>query len=139
MGGWGFDTPRRFIEADLRRLMDTFSPQDAEWVERSVIYGLRAQTGHIFLKQTLNPEASERFYALRAKYNNTVKTASDQFTWLAPSRTAARRSMNKMTRKAGQAILSLFPDQQQPKLEYSWAKQVIWLGDSRVAAGTMGR
>lgn len=134
VGGWKFDTPRKVITSDLQRLIGTFSAEVSNQVERSIVYGTRAQVAHIFLKPLEHDSASERFYAIQAEYSKKLVISSGEHAWISPSRTPARRLKNKTTRQAGETISCLWDAGQAPELEIGWQKQIIWLGDVRAAA-----
>ena len=136
IGGWQFDTPRRFILSDMDSFLKRFRDPLQHCVERTVVYGQRAQVGHLFLKP-LTPElAAERFYSLQDRCSNCAQTASGDNIWLAPSRTAERRSKNRATRRACDFLSSLWAEGHKPELEIGWGRQVVWISGKRVASGS---
>ena len=134
VGGWDFDTPKRIIVDDMDRLMRSFQDLHTACVERSVVYGPCAQVGHIYLKPLSQDYAADRFYLFQELYSNKIQIGGGSLMWLSPSRTAARRSMNKNTRRASDFLLSLLSTEPKPEIEVGWSKQGIWLSRRRVAA-----
>ena len=133
-GGWDFDTPRRFIMADLENMQRKFTTPFDGYIERTVVYGQRAKVGHFYLTPVPQDVAADRFYRMQELFSNKFQTGSGSFIWLSPSRTPARRSMNRATRRASDFILSLWPGEPPQQQEIGWSKQVIWQGPRRVAA-----
>ncbi|CAE6970406.1 unnamed protein product [Symbiodinium natans] len=134
VGGWCFDTPRRVILEDLSRLVATWSQADRSLITKQMVFGQRAQTAHLILQPCDFP--GDRFYALQESYSNKVFTRSGEGMWMSPSRSPARRALNKVTKRALDTISGLWPADSPPKLETSWQRQIVWLADRRVAAGT---
>ena len=60
-GGWNFDTPRRIIVSDDERVMSAVTSEQRTFIRRHVVFGQRAQTAHIFLKELTDPPA-DRFF-----------------------------------------------------------------------------
>ena len=136
VGGWGFDTPKRVIQTDLDRLLQTFDDETRSCLHRQVIYGQRAQTAHLYMSHLEHALAADRFYQIQQAYSRKISTTDGSAIWLGPSRTLDRRLKNKATRQAKDAMDTLWRANAAPDFEIGWAKQIIWLEDCRVCAST---
>ena len=138
IGGWEFDSPRAIIQSDLDKLLATFQSPYDRMIEKHIIYGKRARTAHVLLTGVDFMQAQTRFYEIQEKFSNKIMNHAGSPIWIAPSRTPQRRLMNRTTNKAGEAVMRLFPRDQQPTIEYAWQRQIIWVEGKRVAAGAPG-
>ena len=137
VGGWEEDTVKRQIQQDLGKLLATFTIEYKRAISKDIIYGPRACTAHLYLHPLEPVQARDRFYALQAAYNKTVRTASGNEMWLSPSRSPERRFQNRITGVAGKLILALWPEGiQTPVLEYNYRQQIVWAEGVRVAAAS---
>ena len=137
VGGWPFDTSKRVIMSDMEGLVRGFEPCHSQSIERMVVFGQRAQVGHIFLSSLPPGESAERFYIMQNKYSNQRATAMGPLMWMAPSRTPARRQKNRITRKAQECLASIWGEAPKPEMEIGWSRQIIWIGTRRVAAAAL--
>ena len=133
-GGWNFDTPRRIIVSDDERVMSAVTSEQRTFIRRHVVFGQRAQTAHIFLKELTDPPA-DRFYALQGDHNKVHRTTGGADIWLSPSRTEERRMKNRLTTLAGETVLRLLStESSKPVIEYNYQKQLVWADGARIAA-----
>ena len=135
LGGWDFDSPRRIILQDLEALLQNIPEPFHSYIERTVVYGQRAQVGHFYLRECANPDDSaDRFYRMQELFSNKTRNSSGSPIWWAPSRTPARRLKNRATRKAREAILGVWSTEPKPEPEIGWNKQIIWVDSKHVAS-----
>jgi hypothetical protein len=134
VGGWDPDTKRAVIESDCEtaiRSMDGLSVQQIQ------VYGRRARVAHVVLEPLDAQAARERFYRLQSAYSNKLTLqSSGAKLWIAPARTQERRQKNRDTKRAMDLLSALAPDLFRENSDVDWARQVIWLQDRRVAAGS---
>ena len=138
LGGWDFDTPRRIIISDVERVLSAFTPEQRTFIRRHVVFGQRAQTAHLFLKEMTDPQQSaERFYSLQGDHNKVHRTTGGSDIWFSPSRTEERRLKNRITTLAGETVLRLLStESSKPVIEYNYQKQLVWADGARIAAVT---
>ncbi|OLP96989.1 hypothetical protein AK812_SmicGene20739 [Symbiodinium microadriaticum] len=138
LGGWEFDTPRRIIVSDVERVLSAFTPEQRTFIKRHVVFGQRAQTAHLFLKEMTDPQQSaERFYNLQGDHNKVHRTTGGSDIWFSPSRTEERRLKNRITTLAGETVLRLLSTEfSKPEIEYNYQKQLVWADGARIAAVT---
>ena len=60
-GGWHIDTPRGQIDQDAWTFVRTWQQEHSRHVERLVVYGRRARTAHVYMKESAVEEARNRF------------------------------------------------------------------------------
>ena len=137
LGGWPLDTPRGVLDADAWSFIRTWQVADAEQVDKVVVYGRRAQVAHVLLKTMPYEEAKERYYRLREAYNEKYQCQPGDLLWLSPSKPLAARLRNKATKAARDKLELLCGGNQVAKdsVDTDWGKQIVWLRDTRVAAG----
>ena len=138
-GGWHIDTPRGQIDQDAWTFVRTWQQEHSRHVERLVVYGRRARTAHVYMKESAVEEARNRFYEIRDSYNERVRCHSGAFIWVSPSKSLARRQKNRATKHATDKLAELFRQRQDllSTLDTDWARQIIWIQDRRVATGTV--
>ena len=103
MGGWDRDMPRREIQAAVAASIAGWDLAERHAVVKTVVYGQRARTAHVFLKDLDPDDARARFYKLQEAHGSKIQTGTDS-SWYSPSKSADVRRKNRSTRKAKEIL-----------------------------------
>ena len=138
-GGWQSDVLRSVVEGDTLTFTRGWQPRHTQAIDRVVVFGRRPRTSHVHLHVLPHEEAKKRFFELRDLYNETATCSSGSMIWMTASKTMERRLKNRATKKAQTCITELCSasSDMRDSMDCDWARQIIWVRDARVAAGSL--